>query len=124
MDMPPYDGQGEPVPAEFSLTGEWLIRDYLFFFRATSATPEKVTARKSASGISCHGFNVDSLAPAFGLSAAEFLAMNQQKKISVESREEPAAAPGASMRIVHTITDANGFAVAAPIEVYTITGRA
>jgi len=82
--MIPHDGQGEQVPDDFPLRGEWLIKDHVFLYRpegneAVGGTAPRFTrAWVATDGFWRLGFDAGQLAAAFGISTNDLFDANRR----------------------------------------------
>ena len=86
MKMPPYPGQGKPLPVLMSsYFGEWIIEDQLFLFRQPYwKSQTQITPIIKSKGRLCVGFSAEHLASLFGLSAEAVFELNRAHKLSVQ----------------------------------------
>lgn len=86
MKLPPYPGQGEPLPPECGYVGQWIIKDRLFLCRlpALESSGEFTPSFVSESAHTCIGFTAAGLAQRFGISEDELLGLNVSKTLAVQ----------------------------------------
>ena len=94
--MIPHDGQSEPVPDDFPLSGEWLIKDHVFLYHPEEneeiggTAPRFTRAWVAGDGFWRLGFDAGQLAAAFGISIDDLFIANRRGAFElVETADVP-----------------------------------
>ena len=105
IPKPPYEGQGEPLPSELGLNGEWIIEGRLLLARLPRAKRRALIFRVNlGKGRYCEGIDADLLANEIDAipDGDTLIEMNRDQCLAV-SMENVAPIPGTKHGTFFTI---------------------
>jgi hypothetical protein len=107
--LPPYPGQGSPLPEETPYDGEWVIEGEVFIFRTDppGALGESAGIMRP-DGTECDGFDADDLAEQLQVSTAKLFDLNRRGLLFVEYRDKSLLPGTVRMREFDFKTPARG----------------
>jgi hypothetical protein len=110
IPKPPYEGQGEPLPVELSLNGDWIIQDSLLLVRLSPRGKHGlVFGVHLGHGRHCEGIDADLLADQIDAipDGGTLMEMNRDHCLAVSSQKADPV-PGAERAIFYTFVTPRG----------------
>jgi|SRR6185437_13506301 len=89
--MPPYPGQGNPLPSELGLDGKWIHEGKSFLFRSPIAGVHEFTGIRTPDGREADGFDVNAFAKHIGVDPALLWRLNELAMLRVAIYPAPTA---------------------------------